>query len=61
MKHLLTYRALQAAIEDQKDLAQLTPQVGWDPTPYQDNLVRLRLRLIEFQKRSLDGEMYGDD
>lgn len=62
--YVATIRALEAAIVDQNQLAILAatvPALGWDPEPYEKEEIRLKLRLMNYQRTSLDGELYGDD
>lgn len=58
---MTTVRALEAAILDQRAMVTQAMQVGWDPTPWRDEMERLKMRLMEYQKRSLDSEFYGSD
>ena len=62
--YITTVKALEAAILDQQQLAELAltvPALGWEAEPFEREEARLRMRLMNFQRTSLDGEMYGDD
>lgn len=52
----LAQKALMAAIVDQRALQELAPAVGLSPFPYSDNEERLKLRLLDVQKRIIDLE-----
>ena len=49
-------RALRSAIYDQKCLVELVPMHGIDPRPYESELARLKLRLIDVQKQMMELE-----
>lgn len=52
----LKAKALQSAIYDQKVLVETVPHYGYDPRPYESELARLKLRLIEVQKQIVELE-----
>jgi hypothetical protein len=51
-------RILLGAIYEQKVLAETVPHYGIDPNPYQENISRLKVRLVEVIKEIED---YGLD
>jgi hypothetical protein len=49
-------KALQAAIVDQRELQKVAPAIGLNPFHYAATEDRLKLRLIEVQKKIVDLE-----